>query len=227
MTAEAIHDDPIRSFVLQGIAFGTLKPNQKLPPERQLADRFCKPRSAVRNALLILEAEGKLFRQVGRGTFVVDVGKQLRDELRDVEPDASPAELLDARLVFEPSLVPMVASNATGADFRRMEEALSAAAVASSLDAYEEHDDAFHLAIAEATHNSLLIGTARSLSAARRNAAWGQLKQRSGAFDPTRRAQVRTEHLGIFAALKERDETLARDRLRDHLAGVRFKLLSR
>jgi DNA-binding FadR family transcriptional regulator len=225
MTPAALNDDPIRNFILQGIAAGALKPRQKLPTERQLSCDFSRPRSAVRKALLILEAEGHVLRHVGRGTFVTDGSPACN--ARGVEPDVSPAELLDARLAFEPSLVPLVTSNATTADFRRMEQVLSAAAEAATLDAYEEQDDAFHFAIATATHNNLLIRMALTFSAARRNAAWGQLKQRSGALDSTRRAEVRTEHLGIFEALRERDESLARDRLHAHVAGVRLNLLRR
>lgn len=227
MISVSINDDPIRRFVLQGIASGALKPKQKLPTERQLADDFAKPRSAVRKTLLILEAEGRLLRHVGRGTFVADTGTGPTSETRGVDPDVSPAELLDARLAFEPSLVPLVTSNATSADFRRMEEALSAAAATLTLDAYEQQDDAFHLAIAQATHNSLLIQTAMVLSAARSNADWGLLKQRSGTFDPVRRAEVRAEHLGILEALKQRDEDLSRERLHAHLMSIRIKLLRR
>jgi len=223
----SIADDPVRSFVLEGIASGALKPKQKLPTERQLARNFDKPRSAVRKALTILEAEGLLLRHVGRGTFVAEPYQPLSNEDLGPDPDVSPSELVDARLIFEPSLAPFVTSNATGADFRRMEECLSAAATAQTLDAYEQQDALFHLAIARATHNSLLIRTATMFSAARHNAAWGQLKQRSGTFDPARRAEVRAEHLGILEALKQRDEELARERLCAHLVQIRFKLFKR
>jgi DNA-binding FadR family transcriptional regulator len=227
MTLEAINDDPIRHFILQGIAAGALKARQKLPTERQLSCDFSRPRSAVRKSLLILEAEGHVLRHVGRGTFVTDGSPASTSNARGTELDVSPSELLDARLVFEPGLVPLVTSNATSADFRRMEQALSAAAGAATLDAYEEQDDAFHFAIATATHNSFLVRMALTFRAARRNATWGQLKQRSGALDSTRRAEVRAEHLGILEALRERDETLSRDRLHAHLAGVRLNLLRR
>jgi DNA-binding FadR family transcriptional regulator len=227
MIPELFNDDPIRNFILQGIATSALKPKQKLPTERQLSSDFSRPRSAVRKALLILEAEGHVVRHVGRGTFVTEGSAAWTDTARGAELDVSPAELLDARLAFEPSLAPLVTSNATSADFRRMEQVLSAAAGAATLDAYEEQDDAFHFAIATATHNNLLIRMALTFSAARRNATWGQLKQRSGALDSTRRAEVEAEHLGILEALRERDEGLSRDRLHAHLLGVRLNLLRR
>jgi len=222
MMPHAISADPVRSFVLDGIASGRLKPQQKLPTERQLADQFGQPRSAVRKALTILEAEGRIMRHVGRGTFILAPDKEMI-----VAPDASPAELIEARIAFEPTLVPLVASHATGADFRRMEGCLEAASAARTLDDYEQQDDAFHLAIAQATHNSLLIRTAEMLSMARHNAAWGFLKQRRGTFEPGRRSQVRAEHQGILDALKERDIDLARDRLRAHLTDVRLNLFGR
>lgn len=219
--------DPVRTFLLEGIASGALRPEQKLPTERELARRFGRPRSAVRKALIILEAEGRILRHVGRGTFVTEASGASAGGSADLDPDASPSELLEARLVFETSLVALVASNATSADFDTMEECLSAAAGAQTLEVYEQQDEAFHLAIARATHNSLLIRTAELLSAVRNNAAWGRLKQRSGTFDPERRAEVRAEHLGILEALKQRDEDLARERLHGHLVRVRFNLLRR
>ena len=227
MTQILLRDDSVRTFVLESIASGAWKPEQKLPTERELARRFRRPRSTVRKALLILEAEGRILRHVGRGTFVAKATGANAAEWMSLDADASPSELLEARLVFEPSLVALVASNATGADFRRMEECLTAAVSAQTLEAYEQQDDAFHLAIAHGTHNSLLIRTAELLSAVRNNAAWGRLKQRSGTFDPERRAEVRAEHLGILEALKQRDEDLARERLHGHLVRVRFNLLRR
>lgn len=227
MLPDAMSGDPIRAYVLDGIASGTLKPQQKLPTERQLADQFGRPRSAVRKTLMILEAEGRIVRHVGRGTFVTQQSAPPVNGTAMLVPDTSPSDLIEARLVFEPNLAPLIASNATSADFRKMADCLEAAAAAKSLEEYEAQDDAFHLAIAQATHNSLLIRTAEMLSTARHDAAWGFLKERRGTFKPMRRTQVRAQHLAILDAIRERDVDATRQLLLDHLLDVRQNLLGR
>jgi GntR family transcriptional repressor for pyruvate dehydrogenase complex len=63
-------EDAVRRFVVEAIENGSMPAGAKLPTERILAKRFRVPRSVVRKALLPLEIEGKVTRQVGRGTFV-------------------------------------------------------------------------------------------------------------------------------------------------------------
>jgi DNA-binding FadR family transcriptional regulator len=214
--------NPVRDYVLDGLRSGTLPPNAKLPTERELAELFSRPRSYVRKSLTVLEVEGHIVRHVGRGTFVAT-----RRDMAAVagDLDVSPAELIEARLLFEPALGTLVAKNATSADFRKIAAALHDMKNARNLEEYELADDGFHLGIAQATHNGLVIRTAEMLSAARNNATWGQLKSRRGIFALERREQVRIEHQAILDALLERDPEQARQLMTEHLNGVRTKLL--
>jgi DNA-binding FadR family transcriptional regulator len=217
--------NPVRDYVLGGLRSGTLHPDAKLPTERQFAELLRRPRSYIRKSLTVLEVEGHIVRHVGRGTFVADkrvVAKfaETRDEL-----DVSPGELIEARLLFEPPLGALVVKNATSADFRKIAAALDQMQDARDLEEYERGDDGFHLGIALATHNGLVVRTAEMLSAARLNATWGQLKSRRGIFAQARRDQVRQQHKAIFDALLERDAEAARRLVVEHLNGVRFKLL--
>jgi DNA-binding FadR family transcriptional regulator len=217
--------DPVRDYVLDGLRSGALHPDARLPTERQFAELLRRPRSYIRKSLTVLEVEGHIVRHVGRGTFVADKRDTTRlAKIRD-ELDVSPGELIEARLLFEPPLGTLVVKNATSADFRKIAAALDQMQNARDLDEYEDGDDGFHLGIALATHNGLAIRTAEMLSAARRNATWGQLKSRRGIFAPPRREQVRQQHQAIFDALLERDAEAARRLMVEHLNGVRFKLL--
>jgi GntR family transcriptional regulator, transcriptional repressor for pyruvate dehydrogenase complex len=63
-------EEAVRRFIIGAIANGSMPAGAQLPTERVLAKRFRVPRSVVRKALLPLEIEGKVTRQVGRGTFV-------------------------------------------------------------------------------------------------------------------------------------------------------------
>src|SRR5215207_172397 len=60
----------IRRFVEQGIAIARWKPGDRLPTERELAERFSIGRNTVRRTLMSLEREGTIVRHVGRGTFI-------------------------------------------------------------------------------------------------------------------------------------------------------------
>ena len=223
----ALGNDPIFAYIHDGISSEGIDPKKKLPTEREFAELFGMSRGSVRKTLLLLEAEGMIVRHVGRGTFVSPKAYSAGKPLFDMDPDTSPAEFIEARLVFEPNLAELVVANATSADFRKMSEYQDAMTKSTDLKSYEHNDDMFHLAIAEATHNGLLIGTAGTLSAAGRNATWGQLKERQGTLKAARRKELRTEHKAILAALKERDVELATRCLTDHLVGIRCHLLGR
>jgi GntR family transcriptional regulator, uxu operon transcriptional repressor len=217
--------NPVRDYVLGGLRSGTLQPDAKLPTERQFVQLLRRPRSYVRKSLTVLEIEGHIVRHVGRGTFIAEK----RDASKLVEAgdelDVSPGELIEARLLFEPPLGTLVIKNATSADFRKIAASLDQMENAGDLEEYERGDDGFHLGIALATHNGLAVRIAEMLSAARRNATWGQLKSRRGIFAVERREQVRQQHQAIFDALLERDAEKARQLMVEHLNGVRVKLL--
>src|SRR5437667_11986374 len=90
-------ESAVRHFILAAIENGSMPAGAKLPTERVLAKRFRVPRSVVRKALLPLEIEGKVTRQVGRGTFVSN-GDEEQPAVSTGPVDTSPAELLDACL---------------------------------------------------------------------------------------------------------------------------------
>jgi len=209
----------LRQQVLQGIEQGELKPGDRLPPEREMVRKFDAARSAVRRVLSELETQGRIVRTVGRGTVIAGA----REEAPMVPAHVSPAELMEARLLFEPALADLVVTHATPADFERMEECLVRGARAGSVAEFEEWDAALHQAIALATHNSFVIRVLDSINAVREQAEWGQLKQRS--LTPERRATYQMEHKRLVDALKKRDGSEARHRLAEHLRQVRRNLL--
>ncbi len=217
-------DDRVRAFVLSGLAEGRLAAGTRLPTERALAARFGTSRSAVRRALVVLEVEGRIVRHVGRGTFVAAGATRDGDAGRPVVgPDASPAEVMDARLALEPHLADLVVTNATAADIRTLEARLAEGRAARSIEAFERADGMLHLAIVRATHNRLLESAIEGIDRARQNATWGKLKRDT--LTPERRASYQAEHEAIVAALSERDARLARTRIVEHLLHVRRNLL--
>ena len=211
----------VRDYILNAAADGSLAPGARLPTERELAQRFSLPRNAVRKTLAQLEAEGSITRHVGRGTFLAG-GSAEPDFAAQSFAHTSPAELMEARLRIEPALAELIVTNATPADFERMELCIDKAERAATLDEFELWDAALHQALATATHNRFIIRVLDMVAAVRDQAEWGKLKDRI--VTPERRLTYQREHRDIVSALKGRDATRARDCILAHLQHARRNL---
>lgn len=201
----------IRAFLLEAVAQGAVGPGGKLPTERELASRFDLPRNTVRKALAQLEAEGTITRHVGRGTFLADTGGFPADSITHT----SPAELMEARMRLEPAMAELIVTNATPADFERMETCLDRAERGATLDDFEVWDAALHQALAAATHNRFVTRVFDMATAVRHQTEWGKLKDR--VVTPERRLKYQEEHRAIVDALKARDADRARAAILVHL----------
>ena len=80
------------------------QPQSRLPPERDLAQQLSVSRMALRAGLERLEAEGRIWRHVARGTFVGKRPEVAPKALSFITMNTSPAEVLEARLTIEPRL---------------------------------------------------------------------------------------------------------------------------
>ena len=213
----------IRDFIVNAAADGSLAPGARLPTERELARRFAVPRNAVRRTLAQLEADGSITRHVGRGTFLAGSPSSGPEALAaESFSHTSPAELMEARLRIEPALAELIVTNATPADFERMETCLDKAERAPTLDEFEVWDAALHQALATATHNRFIIRVLDMVAAVRDQAEWGKLKDRI--VTPERRLTYQREHRDIVRALKARDAERARDAIVSHLQHARRNL---
>jgi DNA-binding FadR family transcriptional regulator len=213
----------IREFVVKGAADGKLAPGDKLPTEREFVSRFSVPRNAVRRILAELEAEGLVTRHVGRGTYLRGPAADpaVAIALSSVH-STSPGELMEARLKIEPALAELIVTNATTADFERMETCLDKAEKAATLDGFELWDAALHQALAQATHNQFVIRILEMVTAVREQSEWGKLKDRI--VTPERRIRYQQEHREIINALKTRDAERSRAAILAHLQHARRNL---
>jgi DNA-binding FadR family transcriptional regulator len=216
----------VRQWLLEALTSGRYVAGAKLPTERAVAEQLAVPRSAVRNALAALEAEGLVVRLIGNGTFVAEPPstsvKENRPPLVTVS-DASPTEIMETRLLIEPRIAALAVAHATLRDFERMELCNRNAEGVDDFERFEHWDAALHQAIAEATHNRLIVGLYTTITRARAQADWGELKRRS--LTAERRDHYREDHRRIVAALRARDAEGAEAALLDHLRRVRQNLL--
>lgn len=218
----------VTEILRRQIQAGEWPAGSRLPPERRLAEDSGLARNTLRRALEVLEQEGLLERHVGRGTFVraqpaqpAPVG---RGEASLRLKGASPADLMEVRLVLEPQVAALAASRATAADMRTIEEAYRHSVAARGLAEFEHWDAALHLAIFRAAKNAIMVGWCEAINHVRNEPDWYRLKKRS--VTPELRSIYDREHGSIVAALKDRDPEGARKALFQHLSRVRDSLLA-
>ncbi|MFB4202546.1 MULTISPECIES: FadR/GntR family transcriptional regulator [Arhodomonas] len=215
--------EAVQAYLEERIASGELAPGDKLPTERALVEQFGLSRNTVRGVLRDLEASGKIIRFIGRGTFVT--GRQPKDRVPDVPAgaDASPAEVMEVRLMLEPAVAEALVTRASGADLAYMRTCLERAEAARDWRDFEKWDAALHAAMVRATRNQFLIEIFERIDEARSQAEWGKLKRAS--LTEERRLGYQHEHREIVGALQERDGQLARELTEKHLLHVRRNLL--
>jgi DNA-binding FadR family transcriptional regulator len=201
-----------------------LSVDPRLPPERKLVAMLGLNRPALRKALAVLEAEGQIWRHVGKGTFV---GSRPADGLADVGAIAqktNPGEVMRTRILIEPEVAAMAALTATPVHVAEMRLCLQRSRAAPTWRQYEAWDNRFHRVIGEATQNFLLLALLDTLNAVRRTVTWGRLRANKERPAPDHHSFG--EHEAIVAAIEDRDRARAREAMRAHLLNVERNLLA-
>jgi DNA-binding FadR family transcriptional regulator len=219
----------VRRHLVELISTARYLPGDRLPTERLLAEQFDTSRSAVRDALALLEGDGLVDRRRGSGTYVTD---------RKVTPGewspqlSSPRDTMDARIVLEPRLARVAALTATSEDLDRIAAAERETREHLDSDAFERQGAAFHAAnaawafhaaIAAATHNKLLVTMYDLVNSARDEAEWGDRKNHSLTIE-NRKIYI-AEHTAILKALRMRDAEQAERAAMIHCRSVRRHML--
>ena len=197
--------------------------NSRLPSERKICRDLGVNRTTLRKALDELEADGQIWRHVGRGTYIGSRPVENTNDVSFVASRTNPADVVQARQIIEPELARLAAINATSADIGEMEQCIRKAKTAQDWRLYEAWDNNFHRAIAAAAHNKLLLTLFDTLNTVRRAVVWGRRRTTGLGPDPNHHSFA--EHDAIFAAITDRDMNLAATRMRTHLGTVGRNLL--
>jgi DNA-binding FadR family transcriptional regulator len=219
-----------------------LRRGSRLPTERQLAASLGVTRTSLRSALTLLEAEGRISREVGRGTFLREepwpqdgsTGDGAGDgaAARSTHPGPypgtgpypaqqagfAPADVMATRRLLEPPAMRLVVAWATVADFEEISRCLAGGERAASYDEFESWDLALHRSIMAASHSPLLTRLYAVIEEARHGRFWGELKRRSASLE--RQHAYQADHRELVAALRARDADRAVEAMRAHLARV-------
>jgi DNA-binding FadR family transcriptional regulator len=196
----------------------------RLPSGRALRETLRVTRGERRKSLAVLEAEGAVWRRVGKGTLL---GARPVQGLSTVGGSAdltNPREVMRARLLLEPVLAGEAALNATGSDLDEMELCVVAARRVETWRHYENWDNRLHRAVAEAAGNAALLALLDLLNAVRRAVVWG--RQGSKPERPSEDHHSLADHEAVVAAIRERDVVGAAEAMRAHLGKVERNLIA-
>ena len=200
------------------ISTGKLKVGDRLPPERELAERLGVARGVVREAVRLLSVKGMVTVEPGRGTFIVERGAEsISDHLSRMSRMGKFTfdDLNELRRVLELEIASLAAQRAQPEDVDRLKQAIEV--MDDNLDSPEEYiaaDLDFHLTMANATQNhmfSLLIGVIVDLLQESRRLIF----RVEGA---PQRGQV--WHRKIAEAVEAHDAAAATEAMRRHLEHI-------
>ena len=196
----------------------------RLPSERELCEILGVSRGALRKALAIAESEGRIWRHVGKGTFLGAKPNETISPSLTVANLASPIEVIRARLTIEPALAREAAVNASTADLQEMRLCVERGREANNWRQYENWDNRFHRAVAKATQNKLLVLMFDNLNSIRRTVVWGRRREDIGG--PPRDHHSFLEHDAIVDAVTDRNPLESERAMRIHIDTVSRKLLN-
>lgn len=198
---------------------GDLNPGDQLPSERELAEQFAVSRTAVREAVKALSEKGMVEVHPGRGTFVVNsTGSAVRhsiDLILRFGQRGGSHDLVEVRAILEPEIAALAAENAKPEDLDAMRQAVDT--MDQSLDdrdAFIEADLDFHLALANASHNTIipvLLDPIVDLLREQRGRIFGV---------PGGPQRGQMHHKRILKAVESGNGRAARNFMRDHLGQV-------
>ncbi|EJN09592.1 FadR/GntR family transcriptional regulator [Herbaspirillum sp. YR522] len=203
--------DQLRKLIVDG----EFQVGSRLPSERDLAVQLGVSRPSLREALIALEVEGHIEVHMGSGIYVRRPSPPGEGEI-DLSTEEGPLELIRAREMIEGEVAQAAAINASEAQIAAIEQAFQA-----MIDDTEgginplQADRLFHIRVAEATGNSVLVGLVTQLFDARLGPLFKRLHSH---FDSkVVWLEAIDEHALVMQALRARDPAAARAAMRRHM----------
>ncbi len=205
----------VAEYVLKLIEAGRLKPGDRLPPERDLADQVGVSRASLRSGIRSLQAMGVMNARQGSGTYIVAGPPRLGEgPLRFLAAlhGFTAEQMFAARTMLEVGASGLAAANAAPEHVTAMADEV--AAMFASIDdphQYLVHDVQFHRAVAAASANPVLATLIDTLS---------QLvfeMRRQSVVHSTDLRESAEMHRRIYKAIRARDVERARDEMAEHL----------
>lgn len=203
---------------------GVLNPGDRLPPERELAEELEVSRPSLREALQKLEASGLLETRHGGGTFVRNaIAAAITEPLAEVfqrHPETA-LDFLELRGTLDGMSAYYAALRGTDDDRKMISQRFEAMETAHGLDdpsEEAERDADFHMSLAEASHNIILLHVMRGLLALlRKDVVFNRMQLYTC---PGARDELLEQHRAIFDAVMTGHPEAARQAAQHHMAHV-------
>ena len=195
---------------------GRLKPGDRLPAERTLAERMRVSRATLREALRTMQLRGLIVSRRGAGNFIA-VGKP--EDLAEALHHLALQDIFELRLLIEPSIAALAAERANRQDLLRMESILQdQEQEVSTKRLAAQTDTAFHSTLAEATHNRALLQVGATLMRV-------ISPSRNESLQTPERARLSlASHRRIAGAIRAGDPVEARRAMEEHIRSIDPKL---
>jgi GntR family transcriptional repressor for pyruvate dehydrogenase complex len=211
--------DAIIQQFMDMIAQGTVKPGDRLPPERELGEKFRVGRTSVREAIKALASLG-LIRRTREGTFVSEysrnsIGGKLGYQFLLIQADIE--EIFETRKLIEIGLARYAAQRATSEDVEGMREILDQDD--GSVEAFIRVDREFHSALADSAQNRVLYELYCAVGDLLfRSHRYYQLLQESSAAEVKEITDAaRRDHRVLLDAVAKSDADAAGNLMSEHL----------
>ncbi len=158
--------DGIIEHIKQLIIEGTLKPGDPLPSETKMASQMNVGRSTVREALKVLIHLGFISRSNKTAVVASDVHDKIypNDIVERLQKHRNVVDMVEMRKIIEPDIAELAAVRRTTEDIERLKEDMeSMTATQQDVESFIIHDHNFHLRLAQAARNNILIDIIRGL----------------------------------------------------------------
>ncbi|KAA9149560.1 FadR family transcriptional regulator [Amycolatopsis acidicola] len=193
-----------------------LKTGDRLPSERDLAERLRVSRASLKQAIVVLEVQGLVEIRHGGGTYLRTGSLRPEPVERLVERRRRLPDVLDAREAMETKLAELAAERRTEDDLLMIEVALGTMREQVERGEFgEDGDRRFHAAVTDAAHSELLADFMHKIADQIAETRHESLSQ------PDRPRQSLAQHEAIAEAIREQDARAAVGAMRAHLESVR------
>ncbi len=230
MKFQKIKSKTLSEIVAEGIEKsileGELLAGNKLPAERTLATQFDVSRPSVREAINKLQAKGLVRKVPGGGNYISDnTGASFSDPLLELisSNETAPFHILELRFAIEGLSAYFAAARATQAqkdNIRQKWKILDEAHSTKTKDIEAKSDVEFHLAIAEASNNPVIVHLMRHLFSILHVSIYSYFEEAG----KEQRKHLPSEHEKIMQHIIDSDPTLAQTAMHQHIAGIEHRL---
>lgn len=200
---------------------GILKPGEKLPSERKLADLLGVSRTSVREAIQALAFSGYLEVIQGKGTYILEIATQYDEIVNFFSefPNYSLDYLMEARIMLEGEFARLATLNARQEEIDVIEKIFNEIAKSKDLNSFVVKDLEFHLTIAKATHNPIMNGLMKIIG----EMLYKETRKIIEISGDTRKNTIETTR-NLVQAIKQRNAEKAKELMSEHIRNIRASL---